>query len=77
VGRCTLTPPDPQLPIATQAVSTLAPYQVKTRFQNVPFKCNVHRYIVARQGPAAKSGVSPGLRLWLVCALRVGLRTVN
>jgi hypothetical protein len=40
VGRCTLTPPDPTLKGAWFQPST---YEVKTRFQNVPFKCNLHR----------------------------------
>ena len=32
--------------------------------------------LIARQGPVMKSGVTPGLRLWLVCALRVAGGTV-
>jgi hypothetical protein len=48
VGRCTLTPPDPYLKGAWYP-GGLNPctYQVKTRFQDLPFKCNLHRYNAA------------------------------
>jgi hypothetical protein len=47
VGPCTLTPPDPQLKGAWYP-GGFKPrtYQVRNRFQNVPFKCNLHRYSV-------------------------------
>jgi hypothetical protein len=45
-GRCTLTPPDPQLKGAWYPGGfNPCTYRVKNRFQNVPFKCNVHRYV--------------------------------
>jgi hypothetical protein len=42
-----LTPPDPQLKGAWYP-GGFKPrtYQVRNRFQNVPFKCNLHRYSV-------------------------------
>jgi hypothetical protein len=45
VGRCTLTPPDPQLR-GTWYPGGFSPcaYQAKNRFQNVPFKFNLRRY---------------------------------
>jgi hypothetical protein len=42
VGRCELNPVDPKL--ESDWFQTLS-YEVKTWFQNVPFKCNLHRYI--------------------------------
>jgi hypothetical protein len=41
VGRCTLTPPDPYLKGAWFQTLHLSS---EKRFQNVAFKCNVHRY---------------------------------
>jgi hypothetical protein len=35
-------------------------YQVKTRFQNLPFKCNLHRYIVAGDGHTYERGAIEG-----------------
>jgi hypothetical protein len=40
-----LTPPDPQLKGAWYPGGFKpCTYQVKNRYQNVPFKCNLHRY---------------------------------
>jgi hypothetical protein len=57
-----LTPPDPQLKGAWYPAGfNPCTYQVKTRFQNSPFKCDVHRYdvvdLVFKAGGA--SGVAP------------------
>jgi hypothetical protein len=44
-GRCTLTPPDPQLKGAWfPGGFNPCVYRVRTRFQNVAFKCNLRRY---------------------------------
>jgi hypothetical protein len=44
-GRCTLTPTDPQLKGAWYPGGfNPRTYQVKPRFQNVPFKFNLYRY---------------------------------
>jgi hypothetical protein len=44
VGRCTSTPPDPQLKGAWYPGGfNPCTYQVKNRFQKLPFKCNLHR----------------------------------
>jgi hypothetical protein len=68
VGLCTLTPPDPQLKGAWFQTHDLSPIKRKNRFQNLPFKCNVHRYDVGRVVKAALvAGFYP----------QVGLRTVN
>jgi hypothetical protein len=55
VGRCKLNPFDPWLESAWfQAMS----YDVKSRFQKFPFKCNLHRYAVVF--PSEKRhGVTP------------------
>jgi hypothetical protein len=47
VGRCTLTPPDPYLKGAwyTGGFNPWT-YQVKKRFQILPFKFNSHRYVL-------------------------------
>jgi hypothetical protein len=45
VRRYTMTPPDPQLKGAWyQGGFNPCTYQVKTRIQNIPFECNLHRY---------------------------------
>jgi hypothetical protein len=46
VGRCTLTPPDPQLKGAWFQTLTL---EYQSWFQNVPFKFNLRRYTSRRR----------------------------
>jgi hypothetical protein len=55
---CTLTPPDPQLPIAERRRSfNPRTYHVKNRFQSFAFhqKCNLHRYDSEFLGGGAKA----------------------
>jgi hypothetical protein len=65
-GRCTLTVPDPQLKGAWYPGSfNPCTYQVKNRFQNVPFKCNAHRYNKGQEGmsgPASNLLASMGVK---------------
>jgi hypothetical protein len=58
VGRCALTPPDPRLKGAWYSGGfNPCTYQVKNRFQNVPFKCNLQRYPVGlSRGPRPGGG---------------------
>jgi hypothetical protein len=61
-GQCTLTPPHLQLKGALFQPCT---YQLKNRFQNVPFKFNLHRYTkacawVPGKGALGANGASGG-----------------
>jgi hypothetical protein len=61
-GRCTLTPPDPQLKGAWYPGGfNPCAYRVKTRFQNVPVKCNLRRYTPGRRHQPRQSR-GPSLR---------------
>jgi hypothetical protein len=56
-GRCTLTPFDPYLnELKGTWFQPLRTSQVKNRFQNVPFKCNLHRYNAAHHLGVANCG---------------------
>jgi hypothetical protein len=74
VGRCTLIPPDPQLKGAWYPGGfNPRTYRVKNRFQNVPFKRNLHHYAAVKMAGISAASLKPFLKPFI----KVGLYTLT